>query len=148
MDRPRGTVVKKKVSDDDEKRFYPEYSVEWYSKYRDGIDKYSVPHTTMLSGRAYIPPGHKGRRHYHVNFDAGIFVVKGKLREILGPDHDRIEVDVEEGDFIFLPKGEIHGSVNLSETEHAEIVWFKPGITCREDEFEGRVWVEPPLEEK
>jgi uncharacterized RmlC-like cupin family protein len=144
MERPRGIAVKKKVSDNDEKRFFPEYSVEWYRKYRDGIDKYSVPYTTMLSGHAYIPPGHKDRRHYHVTFDAGIYVVKGNLRQIFGPDHDQIVVDVEEGDFVFIPKGEIHSTVNLSETETAEIVWFKPGITSREEEFAGRVWVDPP----
>ena len=144
MGRPRGIVVKKKVSDSDDRRFHPEYSKEWYEKYRDGIDKYSVPYTTLLSGHAYIPPGRKrSRRHYHVNFDAGIYVVKGRLREFFGPDNDQIVVDMEAGDFVFIPKGEIHGSMNLSDTESAEIVWFKPGITCREEEFEGRVWVEP-----
>jgi quercetin dioxygenase-like cupin family protein len=59
----------------------------------------------------------------------------------LGPDGDMQEVIVEEGDFIFVPKGEIHGLMNLSQTEAAELIATYDQVGTLEES--GTVFVEP-----
>ena len=76
----------------------------------------------MMMARVVIPPGGRNQRHYHVETDAGMHILKGRLKMFLGPDHEMREVVAEEGDFVFAPRGEIHGLMNLSNTEPAELV--------------------------
>jgi len=97
------------------------------------------PHLTMT--HAVIPPAGRNQRHYHINNDAGMYVLKGRLKMFLGPDHEMEEVIAEEGDFVFVPAGTIHGLMNLSETEQAELIAAKPGVSHKRDE--GTVFVEP-----
>ena len=88
-----------------------------------GIDSDAVGRPIKMTlGHVVIPPGGRNQRHYHVNTDAGQHVLKGRLKMFLGPDHEMKEVIVEAGDFVFVPRGEIHGLINLSDTEPAEIV--------------------------
>ena len=76
----------------------------------------------MTMARVVIPPGGRNQRHYHVKTDAGMHILKGRLKMFLGPDHEMREVVAEAGDFLFVPRGEIHGLVNVSNTESAELV--------------------------
>jgi uncharacterized RmlC-like cupin family protein len=71
---------------------------------------------------ATIPPGGRNQRHYHIKTDSGWYVLKGRLKIRFGPDHEMVEIIAEEGDFVFIPQGEIHGFMNLSSTESAQIV--------------------------
>ena len=93
-------------------------------------------------GYNMIPPGARNQRHYHVNTAAGQHVVKGRLRMFIGPDHDMKEIDVEEGDFVYVPRGEIHGLMNLSDTEPAELVATYCDVGSVEES--GTIYVEPP----
>ena len=120
------------------KDFEPPYSL------RRGVNKHTVGETPITVSRAVIPPGGRNQRHYHINTCAAGFVLKGRIRVFYGPDHDQKHVDGEAGDFFYFPKGEIHGQMNLSDTEPAEL------IACQmvgSKEEAGTIFVEPPWEE-
>ena len=88
-----------------------------------GIDSKTVGMPIKMSmARVVIPTRGRNQRHYHINTDTGFHLLKGRLKWFLGPDHEMEEVIVEAGDFIFVPRGEIHGLINLSNTEPAEAV--------------------------
>jgi len=117
-------------------------------KIERGIHSDTVENPKMAMGHTVIPPGSRNERHYHVRCDAGMYVLKGRLRMVFGPEFKQQEVVTEPGDFIFVPQGEIHGLENLSDKEAAEIV-FCIGGTSPEDvrhyKEEGHtVKVEPP----
>src|SRR4030042_3746060 len=76
----------------------------------------------MTMARVVIPPGARNQRHFHVKTDAGMHLLKGRLKMFFGPNHDMTEAVAEAGDFVFVPRGEIHGLMNLSNSESAEIV--------------------------
>jgi uncharacterized RmlC-like cupin family protein len=76
----------------------------------------------MTMAHVVVPPGGRNQRHYHVQTDAGMHILKGRLKMFLGPDPEMEEVIAEVGDFVFVPRGEIHGLINLSNTESAELV--------------------------
>ena len=76
----------------------------------------------MTMAKSIVPPGGRNQRHYHVATDAGMYVLKGRFKFFLGPDHEMKEVIGEEGDFVFVPRGEIHGFMNLSQTEPAAVI--------------------------
>ena len=111
---------------------------------RIGIDNKLVKNSPLMMGHPIIPPGGRNQRHYHVNTAAGQHVVKGRLRMFIGPDHDLKEIDVEEGDFVYVPRGEIHGGMNRSDTEPVELVFTYPGVPDKE--AAGTIEVPPPEE--
>jgi quercetin dioxygenase-like cupin family protein len=98
------------------------------------------PHFTM--SRVFIPPGARNQRHYHVKCDAGMHVLKGRLRVFFGPSHNQQEDIVEAGDFIYIPQGEIHGLINLSDSETVELVSCYGGVASWEEAQ--TVFIEPP----
>ena len=93
-----------------------------------GIGSESVEKPGLTMSLVVIPPGGRNRRQYHVNCDSGIHVLKGRLVVSLGSNIDLKEGIVEEGDFVFIPKGTIHGLMNCSDTEQAEIISCQGGI--------------------
>ena len=62
----------------------------------------------------------------------------------LGPDPELKEGIAETGDFIFVPKGVIHGFMNLSKTEPAEIVAAYGGVGHKKEA--GTFYLEPATE--
>jgi len=113
-----------------------------------GIHSDTVDNPKMAMGHTVVPPGSRNQRHYHVRCDAGMYILKGRLRMSFGPPYKEKVVDVEPGDFVFVPQGEIHGLQNLSDKEPAELV-FCIGGTSPEDvrhykEDGHTVKIEPP----
>lgn len=106
------------------------------------IDKKTVENTPMTMGHTVIPPGGRNQRHYHVNTAAGMYIMKGRLRFFIGPDKQ--EVEAEAGDFLYSPRGEIHGLQNLSDTESAELIFTYPSAPSKDDA--GTIYLEPPWE--
>jgi uncharacterized RmlC-like cupin family protein len=131
------TIVRKRDIRADAKFSYPvlqEYGID--SSTVENID----PPFTLF--HALIPPGHKNRAHYHINSTQGQYYLKGRLRHYFGPKHDEKTVDIEAGDYLYLPRGIIHHGVNLSDTETVEILCAYVGVTSR---FEsGKSDAEPP----
>ena len=107
-----------------------------------GITESTVKNTRLTLSHNFIPPGGRNQRHYHVKTDAGMFILRGRLRLFFGPDFNMKEAIAEEGDFVFIPQGEIHGLMNLSDTEPAQIGACFGGVGS-EDEAE-TIFVEPP----
>jgi uncharacterized RmlC-like cupin family protein len=129
----RGKVIKRKVLEIDS-TYEPGLSVS------DGINNKIVEGARLLMGSSFLPPGGRNQRHYHVNTDAGMYILKGRVRLILGPDDNRREMDAETGDFIYTPQGEIHGLVNLSNSEPAELIATYNRVGCKEEA--GTIFVE------
>ena len=107
-----------------------------------GIDARTVKNPGMVMGYTTGTAGGRNQRHYHSNTAAGIYVLKGRIQMFLGPDHEKQEHILEEGDFIYMPRGEIHGGPNLTDTA---VVFCYPDVSSKEEA--GTVYIEPPHEE-
>ena len=108
-----------------------------------GINSKTVESPMVLVNRTFIPPGAGNQRHYHIKNDAAGYILKGRLKMVFGPDHEMEEYIGEAGDFFYYPRGVIHGLINLSETETAEIITCHGGMASVEEVEEGTVFVEP-----
>lgn len=107
-----------------------------------GINNKTVEDPKMVIGYTVEPPGAHEQRHYHANCDAVNYGIKGCRRLFIGPDHEMQEFIVGPGDFVFVPKGEIHGAMNLSESDTAELVFCYTGVSSKEEAR--TIFVEPP----
>ena len=65
---------------------------------------------------ATIPPACASSPHYHTNCESAIYIVKGKGRFLTGM-HLEESLDLNEGDFIYVPQDSVHQPVNDSLTE-------------------------------
>ena len=106
-----------------------------------GIDNRTVENPGMVMGYTTGFANGRNQRHYHANTAAGIYVVKGRIRMFIGPDHEMQEYILEEGDFIYVPRGEIHGGPNITDTA---VVFTYPDVSSKEEA--GTIYVEPPHE--
>ena len=112
----------------------------------NGIDSSTVdqeidPPFTLFY--AVLPPGARTRSRYYTNCACGIYMVKGNLRyAYCGSKNDEHREEVEEGDYIYTPKGERHSLQNLSFKESAAFVMVLVGVTGREGA--DRMYVESP----
>lgn len=107
-----------------------------------GIETKTVPETTFRMTHVIIPPGKRELAHYHCNTEAGGYVIRGRVRIFTGPKHEQKTIDLEAGDFLYTPRGEIHSALNLSDTEPVEMVTTYPSVPSRE--LAGRTYVEAP----
>lgn len=105
-----------------------------------GVNSDTVKNAKMTIGYGVLPPGGRSQRHYHANCNAGGYVIRGKERVFIGPDDNMKEVIMEAGDFYFLEKGEIHGGINISDTEPVEVVFVYEGVENKEQA--GTIFVE------
>ncbi len=99
---------------------------------RVGIDKGTVKNPPLAMAFITIPPGGGSSRDYHVDCTQCIYLIKGRVRWFIGPHSE--EVDMEPGDFLYIPRGEIHGNKNLSDTEAAEEIACHVGVESFEEE--------------
>ena len=106
-----------------------------------GINGETVDNPGMVMGSSIMPPGGWNRRHYHVNADVAMYKIKGHDKLLIGPDHQIEELDFKAGDFVFIPKGEIHGAINI-DNEEGLLVFCYPGINSHAEGI--KVYVEPP----
>ena len=131
------TVIRAKDLEQDTK-YEPPYGIKF------GICNKTVDNPNMVLGHTVIPPGSRIQRHYHVNCDVGQYRIKGHTRTIVGPEHERQEFDIGPGDFVFIPRGIIHGGINLSDTEPGEVVFCYVGVSSIEEAK--TIKIEPPWE--
>ena len=131
------TIIKRRDLADD--RVYEPPAVIGF-----GINSDTIKNPRITVGHFVMPPGGKSQRHYHANCDAMGYLIRGKVREFVGPVGNIKPVDVEAGDFYFFPKGEIHKTINLSKTEPVEVIFIYPGVNNKEEA--GTVFLEPPEE--
>lgn len=88
--------------------------------------------------RVYFPPKSESRLHYHSNGDLFFYCISGKTIWRIGKE--KKEYVTEAGDFLYIPRGEIHNNYNPSETEPVEGVGGYFG--CSNPYKSGKVTVE------
>ena len=86
-----------------------------------GVSKGLVGATGIHLAIAKIPPKCSSSPHHHVNCESAIYVSKGKGRFLTGPKLTT-SLDIEAGDFIYVPQGSIHQPINDSSTETLELI--------------------------
>jgi len=99
---------------------------------RVGIDKGTIKNPPLAMAFITIAPGGGSARDYHIDCVQCIYVIKGRVRWYIGPHAE--EIDMEAGDFLYIPRGEIHGNKNLSDTEPVEEIACHVGVDSFEDE--------------
>jgi uncharacterized RmlC-like cupin family protein len=67
-------------------------------------------------------PGGKTRIHHHGECETSIYVLSGRARYTWGATGLEEEMEAGEGDFIYIPAGEIHVEENASATEPLVVV--------------------------
>ena len=75
----------------------------------------------IYMGRFRVPPGARGRPHYHDGCESALYMLSGAI-EISWGDSLQESVVVEAGDMLYVPPRETHIVANLSDAEPAEYV--------------------------
>ena len=70
---------------------------------------------------ANIPPGCASSPHHHVNCESAIYVSKGSGRFLTGPQLETT-LNIEEGDFIYVPQGSVHQPIKDSLSDPLELI--------------------------
>jgi uncharacterized RmlC-like cupin family protein len=75
----------------------------------------------LYMGIFRVPPGSRGRPHYHDNCESALYMLVGSI-EIRWGDQLEQSLTVEPGDMLYVPPRETHTVQNLSDDEPAEYV--------------------------
>ena len=86
-----------------------------------GVSPQHTPAQKIWFGKVSNEPGYRSYPHHHGEAETGGYVLKGKARIYFGENWAE-HLDMEEGDFIFVPPHWPHIEVNMSTTE--ELVWL------------------------
>lgn len=99
-----------------------------------GINDKTVSAPKLTMGHTIVPPGARNQAHFHANAAAGLFLKKGQLRLFLGKEGEdgSQEMIMDEGDFLYLDPGEIHGLINTSSDDTAEIIFTYSGVASKD----------------
>jgi uncharacterized RmlC-like cupin family protein len=96
-----------------------------------GISREVVGSKRITMGRTIIPPHTCNERHVHMNAEASMYIVRGTMVLLIGPEAKKILCPP--GTFIFAPETEIHGVGNASRTEEVELVFAYGGVGSKEE---------------
>ena len=70
---------------------------------------------------ANIPPGCASSPHHHVNCESAIYVSTGSGRFLTVPQLETT-LDIQVGDFIYVPQGSVHQPINDSLSDPLELI--------------------------
>lgn len=106
--------------------------------YDVGISSRTVGSRELSMNVATIPPGGVAKAHIHVDFEVGLYILKGDLEHRYGTNLSKSVINAA-GDFIFIEPGIPHEVYNLSESE--EVV----AVVCRSspDQWDDIIPYEP-----
>jgi uncharacterized RmlC-like cupin family protein len=76
----------------------------------------------LYSSIVTTAPGGKTRIHHHGECETSIYVLAGRARYTWGTTGLEESMDAGEGDFVYIPAGEIHVEENASSTEPLVVV--------------------------
>jgi len=122
------------VAIDQDTQYEPPLIIAW------GVDESTTGTKTITMGRTIIPPGGRNQRHYHANCDAAFFVRKGTIKVFIG--EEKKEYIAPENHIVYSPAGGIHGLMNMSDTETAELIFTYGNCPCRD--AAGTIFLEEP----
>jgi uncharacterized RmlC-like cupin family protein len=95
-----------------------------------GINDQVCGSKRIAMGRTIIPPHTANERHVHLSAEAAMYVIRGTLVLLLGPEAKIVRCPA--GTFVFAPEGVIHGVANASRTEEVELVFAYGGVPSKE----------------
>jgi uncharacterized RmlC-like cupin family protein len=84
----------------------------------------------ITMGRTIIPTHTANERHVHLNAEAAMFIIRGTMILLLGPEAKKVKCPP--GTFVFAPEGVIHGVANPSRTEEVELIFAYGGVPSKE----------------
>jgi uncharacterized RmlC-like cupin family protein len=76
----------------------------------------------LFSSVVTTAPGGRTRIHHHGDCETSIFILSGRARYTWGATGLEESMDAGEGDFVYIPAGEIHVEANPSDTEPLVVV--------------------------
>jgi uncharacterized RmlC-like cupin family protein len=82
--------------------------------YFEGISAESAGSTGICMHLLEMPPGTTARRHLHENHETAILMLSGRARMRYGDDFGE-ELEVQAGDFLYIPPGMPHQPFNASD---------------------------------
>lgn len=88
---------------------------------QSGVGPQHTPATRIWFGRVSNEPGYRSLPHHHGEAETGGYVLKGHGRIYFGEKY-KDYIDMEPGDFVFVPPFMPHVEVNMSSAE--ELVWL------------------------
>ena len=86
-----------------------------------GVGPQHTPATKIWFGRVSNEPGYRSLPHHHGEAETGGYVLSGKARIYFGEGFTDF-VDMEAGDWVFVPPFMPHVEANMSVTE--ELIWL------------------------
>ena|ERR1700754_1098929 len=86
-----------------------------------GVSGENTDATRIWLGKVSNDPGHRSVAHHHGNAETAGYVLKGKAKIFYGENFAE-ELELNEGDFIFVPPFFPHIEANAS--DDAELVWL------------------------
>ena len=93
------------------------------------VDSRTPGVTKIWGGTTENEPGFLSAVHMHPSTETVGFVLKGKARIYWGSDEDPMDmsnhVDMDEGDFIFVPADIPHAEANRSQSEWLHLLTFR-----------------------
>ena len=95
-----------------------------------GINETVCGAKRICMGRTIIPPHTANERHVHLNAEAAMYIIRGTMVLLLGPEAKKVTCPT--GTFVFAPEGIIHGVANASRTEEVELVFSYGGVPSKE----------------
>lgn len=99
-----------------------EVSADSGGAYRvSGVSNLHTPATRLWYGRVSNDPGYRSVTHHHGEAETGGYVLSGKARIYFG-EAMADYVDMEEGDWVFVPPFMPHVECNMSVNE--ELIWL------------------------
>ena len=85
------------------------------------IREAAIESEDLWAGIARAQPGNMSGWHHHGQWDTIAYVIAGRLHLEFGPG-GREAVEAHPGDFLFLPRGEIHRESNPSAEEQRLVI--------------------------
>ena len=76
----------------------------------------------LYSSMVTTQPGARTRIHHHGPCETSIYIVSGTARFTFGPTGVEEAFDAAEGDFVYIPAGEIHVEENASSLDQLVVV--------------------------
>jgi uncharacterized RmlC-like cupin family protein len=88
---------------------------------RSGVSRENSDASAIWLGKVHTPAGYASEAHHHGEAETAGYVLKGRAYILFGEGY-RERVDLEEGDFIFVPPNTPHVEGNASDTD--ELIWM------------------------
>ena len=92
-----------------------------------GVGPQNTPAKRIWFGKASNEPGFRSLPHHHGEAESGVYLLSGRARIYFGADYQEF-VEMNAGDFAFVPPHMPHLEANMSTTE--ELWW----LACRTPE--------------